>query len=266
MKISDALVVLLLGLAGCHGLAPAQEALDPSGPVSLRNGDNTGQFRIFEISYKRAWDDQVLISNGEAAANAPAHARQMAIDGISLADANCKKFFDTAGENQTDILFGRDVVGAAGTLATGVIALAAHGNAATAAVVGLTSATLYSGIDIYTKNFLFGSDNIEHVRTLIANALAEHTKAAFASPAPWTFGDAVDAIQDHQNICRPAHIRALVLDAIQSGHVVATTPETPTNTQPPRLGVAPPPPPPPPPPLRDAPPSGGRHITVQIAK
>ena len=147
----------------------------------------------------------------------PDLAREMMTYGFSLNYANCSDFFESAGTTQKWLLTLRDSVGAAGTLATGVLALTG-GNQASTAAVALSTSAGFAGLDIYTKNFLFAAENVSAVRTLITNALTVHRQAVEAQ-GPVTYESAILHLVDNQNICSPMKITALVRDAIKTGVV-----------------------------------------------
>ncbi len=229
---------LLLLAGGCNsfrnGFGDATNTLDPRGPDSLSPTNyktqdeplHPGQVGLFEVSYSKAWEDQRIISQGGIApTNAPAHARQMAKDGMFLVDGYCQDFFRHGGDNQKWLDVAKDLTAALGSIATGALAIASPSNATAAAVVALSTATAYNGVDLYTKNFLFGSDNIESVRTLTMNALAADRTASGVDgldDTGWTFGKAAQAIMQHQDLCTPASIRASVVAAISTTKVTAS--------------------------------------------
>ncbi|MDE1150150.1 MAG: hypothetical protein PW843_26650 [Azospirillaceae bacterium] len=245
------------GLTGCSGLHNgfdgASHTLDPQGPVSLKDRNYaltavgsgaTGQIYAFELAYKRAFDDQLAIINGGAmplSSDAPASrsARRMAVEGIALTDSYCATFFLHAGENQKWLEVGKDVVTVLGTLASGVLAISSSANSDAAAAAALFTATAYNGVDLYTRNFLFGSDNINVVSGMVMKVLAGHKAAVLPDndPSIWTFEGAVEVIVDHQALCTPAAIRDRVLSAISGGQFQAYTPAgqllTPPPSQPP---------------------------------
>ena len=74
-------------------------------------------------------------------------------------------------------------------------------------MVALSTAALYSGVDIYTRNFLFNTDNIEAVRGMTVSALAAHSAAAF--PDVDTLMFAVSSSRHRNSL--------LVLQAVQHG-------------------------------------------------
>jgi len=177
---------------------------------------------LFYKSYESAWRTQLQISTtgvGNEDAAAQAIFKQMARDGFSVVQANCSEFFKKGGETQKWILFGRDTVGVLGTLATGILAITSAGTLPVS-IVALSTTTLYAGVDTYTQNFLFGAENIDSVWTLIKNALDVNSNAVF-SAADWSFASARERISYQQDICKPARIRRLALDAITAGDVVS---------------------------------------------
>ncbi len=112
-------------------------------------------------------------------------------------------------------------------MGTGIVALTSGGSGSATAAIALGTATAYGGIDVYTRNFLFGADNISSVATLVINALSAHRKATIARVpgvnTQWAFGAALLQIQEHQALCQVGKIRDLVLQAIKGGTVTAST-------------------------------------------
>lgn len=194
----------LVGMGGC---ATPTMTLSTDGPV--RKSTDTGIVKAF-------YDAE------NAARNSPStdNAQTMLTRGLKLVAANCDEFFDTAGRHQTWIFVTRDFVGAVGTIGTSVLAL--H-NASKMAVSNLALGTgvVYSGLDIYTKNFLFAADNVASVHELIKNALTEHEKGVMAL-APFSYESATQHIFDNQRICTPAEILGMARDAIKNGRVQAS--------------------------------------------
>ena len=134
---------------------------------------HAGQIGLFEASYSRALTDQQVISEGGVAPSDTAqHAHQMAKDGMNLVDSYCQEFFRHGGDSQKWLNVFKDLTASLGSVATGALAIASPSNATAAAIVALSTAAAYNSVDLYTKNFLFGSDNIESVRTLAMKALA----------------------------------------------------------------------------------------------
>ncbi|WP_139188696.1 hypothetical protein [Variovorax sp. OV700] len=141
--------------------------------------------------------------------------------GFPLIRASCNDYFDSAGKTQRWIIVARDTVGAVGTLATAVLAL--H-NASQMAVsnTAIVTGAAFTGLDLYTKNFLFAAENVDSVRTLVLNALSVHEEAV-GQLGSMAYGPSLNALLDNQNICAPMHIAALAREAIQRGVVVART-------------------------------------------
>lgn len=161
------------------------------------------------------------------------HARQMAVDGVAVVDANCDAYFESLGGVQQNVIFIRDLLGSVGTVAAGAAGLVAS-TAAPPAAVGFTIATSNSGLDIYSRNSLFGADNIQSVWQLVQSALNLHKIATLPEPdnSTWTFAAARQVILDQQDICQPANILLLTrqiiahptLQAVDStGRIVAQT-------------------------------------------
>jgi len=235
-----AFIILGGALQACTGFAGVTETLNPSGPVSLQayNYDMTvlprsnGEIGLFELAYAAALSDAQRIVKGELPPAASSsdqisvRARRMAFEGMHLADSYCALFFVYGSDNQKWLLVSKDLVAALGTIATGAVALASPHNATAAGAIALGTAALYNGVDIYTRNFLFNTDNIEAVRVMIMGALATHATKALpeTDTSIWTFAGAAQVINEHQAICLPASIRSLVLVAIKGGKFVAEPP------------------------------------------
>jgi hypothetical protein len=228
MRVCWPCLLLLPSLAGCSGFLGATNTLDVAGPHSLAgqhaqppspsDAATPGVVADFELSFALADADQRLISAGlPAPAQASTHARQMAVDGIKLADVYCQEFFASSGANQKWLGVGKDLITATGAAAGSLLALSSPANAAAAGAIGLFTATATNGVDLYTRNFLFGADNIDTVRSLVIAALAAHAAAVLPTPdgSAWDFHAATQVVRDHQYLCSPAKIRSLVLAAIK---------------------------------------------------
>ncbi|MBV8799247.1 MAG: hypothetical protein JO208_05515 [Alphaproteobacteria bacterium] len=225
---------LLIMLTGCESPTLIMTTEGPSSQIP-HSSDNQyhGQYAILTTVFTKAQTQALADTqnpSGSAQANAAIYA-ELAKDGMATVDDNCSDFFTTAGEHEKYIDFARDAVAFTGTLASGVLALTDASNGAVAAVT-LGTTTVYGGLDVYTKNFLFGAENIDSVRTLIENALDAHTKKVLADPQPvWTFNNAMRVILDHQEICRPSAIVSLVREAIRNAQLVAAATGAPTTPQ-----------------------------------
>jgi hypothetical protein len=240
-----------LAVQGCTGFGTVfdspKHTLNPEGPVSLRdtkppyllpsNISDTatatqGQVGAFELSYAIAYNDHINILTGRTRApgnsdDTPSvNARNMAETGMALTDSFCAEFFLHSGRNQKWLDVGKDAIAVIGTLATGTLAIASPANSTAAAATALFTATAYNGVDLYTRNFLFGVDNIQQVSAMVQQLLATHKASALPQndTSIWTFDGAVQVINDHQNICTVAAIRDKVLSAISGGQFKAYTP------------------------------------------
>jgi hypothetical protein len=101
-------------------------------------------------------------------------------------------------------------------LATSILALT-HASAAAVSATALGTSALLTGASIYTKDFLFASENTDSVRTLTMNALHEHQKLVNVTVTNnFDANDAVTAILDNQVICTLSHIATMVRSAIKN--------------------------------------------------
>jgi hypothetical protein len=236
------LTLILFGelMQACTGFEGASDTLNPSGPASLRAVNyelkdlprSTGEIGLFELAYAAALSDAQYIAKGDlqpattSSDPTSVRSRRMAFEGVHLADSYCALFFAYGSDNQKWLLVSKDIVAALGTIATGAVALASPHNATAAGAIALGTAALYSGVDVYTRNFLFNTDNIESVRVMTMNALSAHATKALPEndTSIWTFSGAAEVINEHQSICSPASIRSLVLEAIKGGKFIAAPP------------------------------------------
>ena len=111
--------------------------------------------------------------------------------GFTLVYARCNNYFSDAGRRQMRSRLARDSVAPIVGLLTGIINFHDFGTDSTKEqrlldilTLGQTFAT--AGLDVYDRNFLFGSDNIDAVRTMTMNALSAHGSAALDRAAPAT--------------------------------------------------------------------------------
>jgi hypothetical protein len=199
-------------------------------------------------------DSDTNYAASRTAADVSNKARQMALDGMNLVDAYCADFFRRRGDSETVLSVIKDSTTAGASAASGVLSLASPANSVASGAISLFTATTSDVTNIYTKNFLFGSDNIESVRAMTMTALSAHRSKIFpttsdgkdADTTPWNFGDAVNVIMDHQDICTPASIRTLVLSSISTTKFT-TAPVTTTSAEKSATPTAP-----------------GRHYQVQV--
>jgi hypothetical protein len=151
-------------------------------------------------------------------------ANQMLMAAYALIDDNCEDYFQSTGTTQRWIFVTRDAVGAVGTIATGVMGALGAGTTSIA-WVGLSTGTAYSGLDIFTKHFLFAADNIDAVHKLVREQLLADQDTEIlteASAKDFTFYKARRAVFRSQDGCSDAHILTLVRDAITKGAISAS--------------------------------------------
>ena len=184
-----------------------------------------------------------------------AAAHEMMRTGYALIYSNCNQFFESAGETQKWLIFSKDQIAATGTLGSAVLALH-NGTKNAIANVALASNTAVSWIDIYSRNFLFASENIESVRDLTLKALTTHASAVGYSPTD-NYESATVALLDNQNICMPRSIASLARQAISSGKPqVSETDKSPTGLAVPGANGAMPTP--------STPPGELRHVSIVV--
>lgn len=172
--------------AGLGGCASPTLTLGTEGPV--RTSVETGVVKTFYDAVSSA-----------RTSPSDENAQKMLLQGFRLVYANCDEFFNTAGKHQQWIFVARDVVGAIGTIGTSVLALH-DGSKMAVSNLALATGVTYSGLDIYTKNFLFSAENIAAVRELITKALEQHENGVMAL-APFSYETATMHILD--KICLP---------------------------------------------------------------
>jgi hypothetical protein len=232
-------------VSGCSalsgGFGDAVNTLDVHGPTSLAGTDYVPPAApkvgdpawAFVLAWNKALEDELdMAKNGKPEPTDPASPisiefKELARKAVALEGMNCADFFNSRGDDQKGLLVAKDITTTLGSAATGVLALASPSNATAAGAAALFTGTAYNGVDIYTRNFLFGSDNIWAVQDLTQNALKTHADAAFPNTGhetAWTWDNTLLFISQHQDICGPAHIRALALEAISSGTVAAYDP------------------------------------------
>jgi len=206
VRIPTLTALLIASLAACTANRP-KIVVDENGP-QYPNG--TGSFAIFQQHYQYLYTLQSSANPDPAQIRASANA--LVREGSSLAYQLCGSFFKTAGTEQQYLLFGRDVIGVAGTLATGILGATNAGSAAIGAV-GIGSGAALSAISIYARNFLFSEDNVQAVQNLTLNAMSAATATALER-TDYDFFTAVQAIMDIQSVCEVQSILALVRQSI----------------------------------------------------
>lgn len=249
---------LLAGVTGCEELKGMTETLTTAGPVtpaappaqaivkfepankaltcSVSHSVRLDQFRqdqygLFQIAYACAWASAVLEATGQEVATAQANYRAMLREGLGLVRGNCTDFFRTRGDRQQVVNLSRDAVALGTATAAAVVGLTG-GSALALSIIAVSGATLYSTIDTYTKNFLFGVDNIEAVATLTLKAVGEHARKQFTESVndDLSFQYVAAAIMDNQELCKPASIVAKVREAIKSADPQGLVASGPSNT------------------------------------
>lgn len=145
--------------------------------------------------------------------------------GHHLVRQACTSFFESSGEEQKWALVTRDVVGATGAIGSAALALDDRSRKTVARLaLGTAAATL--GIDIYSKNFLFGAENIAAVRQLATDALAAHAEIVKSYAEQLTYSSASALLRDNQYQCTYAQLRRLAVDAIAKGKIDRSPPVT----------------------------------------
>jgi hypothetical protein len=237
------LAVAALGLtAACADLRGMTETLTTTGPVTPATAptqigvtfDSTGaatctvtsprqdQFGLFQVAYTCAWAQANRIASGAIALNdrgAQTAYRVMLREGLGLVRGNCSDFFRKRGDNQQLINLSRDIVAMGGTTAAAIVGVAG-GSVLAFSIIAVAGTALYGGIDTYTKNFLFGVENIESVRTLTMQTLSDNADLLLVkadATDKLMFQDIADAIMDQQEFCKPASIAAAVRLKLRGG-------------------------------------------------
>jgi hypothetical protein len=246
---SGVLIALAINVCACSETFRGPDPIiTAEGPAPI-NANSAGLVRLFfnaaTVSYGSAGD--------------PVLARQMLSDGFALIYADCSEYFRVAGRTQQRLIFGRDLLGTFGTLATGVIALA-HASKDATAIAALVTATGYSVMDDIAKDFLFSADNIDSVRDITLRAIQAHQASVLAHNTVFNYDTVVLYLEDDQDYCTLRRIAALVRDAAKNAKVGEAEPGAAPTALPTGASVpatTPPPPPvavvPPPPPAVPAP-------------
>lgn len=174
------------------------------------------QYALFRMAYYCAWVKSAKAAKTgddiDLAAAQPA-LRSMAREGFGLIRSNCDDFFRRKGNNQQNLALGRDFVGWGAATATAIVGLTG-GSALALSIITVSGSALYMGMDAYTKEFLFGADNIEAVRAITMQSLDGNRDQVLQQGASFTFQTVASAIMDNQEMCRPAAIAAAVRHAL----------------------------------------------------
>ena len=155
------------------------------------------------------------------------HARAMALRGVALADQFCTDFFSSKANFQMSVGFVGDVTSSAGSLAAGA-AGAATGAAGLPSLMNIITGISTSTSGILNKDILFDQANISETYSLVAQALSKDTAAALPEPdeSNWNFQQALTVVAQHQRICHPQKIIALLKDVIAKATLTATQTST----------------------------------------
>ena len=230
-----ALIVLAIHLCACSETFRGPDPIiTAEGPAPV-DANSAGLVRLFFNSATASY----------GSAGDPVLARQMLSDGFALIYADCNEYFRVAGRTQQRLIFGRDLLGTFGTLATGVIALA-HASKDATAIAALVTATGYSVMDDIAKDFLFSADNIDSVRDITLRAIQAHQASVLTHNAVFNYNTVVLYLEDDQDYCTLRRIAALVKDAAKNAKVGEAQPGAPRTPLPTGGSAAIPPPPPPP--------------------
>ncbi len=140
--------------------------------------------------------------------------------GVELEYQLCADFFRKAGQSQQILLFGKEFLALAGSIATAAIgvASAASGapNVTAIAWTGLSAASGTALLNTVQRNFLFSEDNVQAVQELTLKAVSVARTQALAPERQtnYTFASGVSALIDVQAQCEVQNILVLVRQAI----------------------------------------------------
>jgi hypothetical protein len=201
-----AVIVMALVMSGC---ATSDLVMNRKGPIdNSETNDPAGRFN--------------KAARTAAALDAQSNVDAMLRTGFALIDHTCSEYFTSAGRSQTWLIAAKDTIGVLSSLSTGAIALK-DGSDDSVAAIAFGSNALNSGLDVYTRNYLFGADNIEAVRTLTFGALEAH-RAGIRAKAPSTYDEAGVALIHNQNYCQPRKIAEMTRKAISTSDLAPYTP------------------------------------------
>lgn len=156
----------------------------------------------------------------------PALARAMIDKGLTLNRLRCTDFFAQRMAHQTQERAYRGAVAPISALLTGVIGAVSFSTdedrQEAIQILAIAQNATEAGLDLYEREFLFGSDNVNAVRTLTMRALDEHGARILRENTG--FDSAARHLIDHQMICTPANILELSQAAIREGRITPATP------------------------------------------
>lgn len=247
MRTKALLLAATVLLGGCYGFRGPEPVLDRYGVVRrdeerARFGDLFERFRLATL---RATHCQRPGPSDPAAAgmqcpSGPGAERDAILHdymraGFLLVNADCAHFFAHMARNQGRSRIFRDSIGPIATLITGIVALS---GTTAGGIPELTLATAAAGssLDIFDQRFLFGSDNIDAVRTLVRRSQNTHADTALAV-SDLNFEQASNEILAYQEICTPSRILTMTRQSIQNA---MPAPDSPASGTKPGTGATPP--------------------------
>ncbi|QDZ08484.1 hypothetical protein FPZ24_14225 [Sphingomonas panacisoli] len=148
----------------------------------------------------------------------------MLSSGFLLITANCQDFFDGAARDQRRVNVIGDLVAPVTNIVTGLLTLGDlkdHPDRTKdrLEILSLVSNATNAGLNIYEQRFLFGAENMDGVRTLTLNTLADHRQGVIDDIKPQTFDEALLQLFDNEAICKAPHILTMVRAAIRNGQL-----------------------------------------------
>ncbi len=255
-RIARGLVAILLPLilSACFH---ADLVMDKNGPVDVEKApadSQTRQFAQLWTDAKSAAQAVVDGNNGLVTPQEVAANRRLLDAGMALVYNSCNDFFISEGRWQQGLNFSKDLTGALVPNLGGALSLIPSAGISQP-MVGFIGGGITAGISVADANFLFGSSNIDNVRTLTLNALAAHensVRAIYAQSMTQNNKNLAKAatrnadepslivanffwvtkqIADNQALCQPGKILDLSRQAIAQANVCPTTSASSTNGQ-----------------------------------
>lgn len=166
---------------------------------------------------------QSAASNAQSLPSSTSY-QQFMRSGFALIYIRCNEYFDQKGTDQARANLLRDSIAPLAAVVTGLFALHNYKDVANAdhdiGLLTLGSTTAVAGLDVYSRNFLFGAENIDSVRQMVNEELNTHASAALGL-TPASIEEAALQITDNQRVCTPAHILASTRAAIANGRFAA---------------------------------------------
>lgn len=208
-----------LTLSGCT-VEPGL-VVNEHGPISAAPASELSSLGIFKSRYERLVEDQASSEKAFAVVEA----------GTQLEYQLCSSFFRSAGLQQQELLFSKELITFIATAATGVLG-AARASPSAIAWIGLGGASAVTGANIYTRNYLFSEDNVEAVQDLTLRAVGAARDAALAEDRrdSYNYSSAISTVMDVQSVCEVQHIINLARDAIKNGNIIVSSHDSKSNT------------------------------------